>query len=267
MSSHHRVALAGPTLLTQLLTLVHWVISCTTLLFVPTATLFAPSSATSPADTSAIAALNLSHPILSLHPHPASSSSTFLATVDLSRGPSTASTPAVREVRLFDRKLQLAGPDEQPALASWAAAAATPYSKELAKPTVESLYPILSLIHHPEESYIEDRPFDAPSFAHAGAAGGASDGFGVSKRAAKRARKEAKADGAAEDGAEADEQAQGQGLPKRRNGQRAAGRAEIQRRLEEAKRRKEEADKKGDSGEVVAVEATESAPAVVVTEE
>lgn len=88
-------------------------------------------------------------------------------------------------------------------------------------------------MHHPDQSSIEDQPFDAPAFSQSGGMGaraGSEAGAapGLSKRAAKRQRAETKA-AEGEDG----EDKMG------RNGKRAAGRAEIQRRLEEARALKE----------------------------
>ncbi|GAA6010797.1 hypothetical protein JCM10207_005847 [Rhodosporidiobolus poonsookiae] len=245
----------------------------TALLYVPFSLLLpasAPSTATEEKPVPSL--LPFAHPILDFTPLPlpaaADSACEFLVSLDVARpaapgsAPSAASdaepTPLARAALspsssssgLALRALPTLTTDA--VLLSSACAPLPPKSK-LPIPTA-SLYPVLSLLHHPgDESFLNDPAVDLPAGADAAAmlAAGVGDGKPkggkvIRKKGAKGASFGMKRDADGEPDAEG------------RVGKRAVGRAETLRRYEEARRKVEEGKGEGlTEGERAAVEEIE----------
>lgn len=175
--------------------------SCTALLYNPFSSLLGNDT------TTPISVLDLSYPILDLTPVTASSTTSFHVSLDTSRG-TTPSTEAASLVCVSLASHVLALDTETSASSSAIAQAATSSTDKL--PNVASLYPVLSLLHHPDQSFEEG--------GDAGEGGEAGKGRGKGRKELKRSA----------EGSPAREVGEA-----RKTGKRAAGRAEIKRRLEE----------------------------------
>ena len=175
--------------------------------------------------TASTSLLDLSFPILDVTPVTASSISDFFVSLDLARGstPAEAITSSLRRVSLSAHSLSLAEDASAAAIASSAALSTDKL------PNVASLYPVLSLLHHPDQSFedgADDRQLDdAPG-----------KGRGKGRKELKRG---AESSPAREGGTKEVEGAH----PSKKTGKRAAGRAEINRRLEEQKAKLERGEK------------------------
>ncbi|GAA6010125.1 Trm82p [Rhodotorula paludigena] len=215
------------------------------LLFVPFTALL-PSSTSTPAGKASL--LAFAHPILDFAPAPipqsASSAAEFLVALDTTRpatsvatpapAPATpaddAPTPVVRAAldRESGQLVALATLTTDAVFLSSACASSASASEKQQGPSTASLYPVLSLLHHPGDDDFGDD-------ADVGGIGPASAGNGLPKggRGIKRPH-EAAAAGVA--GAGAGGPGEVGGFDSSR-GKRASGRAETLRRYEEAKRK------------------------------
>lgn len=184
---------------------------CTALLFIPYACLLAPAGVPSPVTPSL---LPFSHPILDVVglpvPAAAGSLSELLVSFDVTRASTAAemdASPPVARVSVRSDDLSLAA---LPTLTTDAVLFETACATTATQPAVSSLYPLLSLLHHPGDAM--------------------EDGEGTGEKVDKRNRGKKRAGPVDSDAATDSSDA-------RRPGKRAAGRAETLQRYEDAKRK------------------------------
>ncbi|ORY51213.1 hypothetical protein BCR35DRAFT_356084 [Leucosporidium creatinivorum] len=189
---------------------------CTALLYIPFSLLLGTST------TASTSLLDLTFPILDITPSP-STPDAFFVSVDVHRGTTpTATAPLLRQVTIASHSLSSLASEEADAAISKSASSETEQKK---LPNVASLYPVLSLLHHPDQGF-EETAEDVAEIA-------AGKGRGKGRKELKRQAESSPArDGSAKVEGE-------KGGPARKTGKRAAGRAEIRRRLEEQKVMKE----------------------------
>lgn len=203
----------------------------TALLYIPFRTLFADSTATDVAPPSLLA---FSHPILDVVgtpvPSAAGSLCEVLVSFDTTRGPGSPDSAPLTRVSLRSEDSSLVA---LPTLATDAVFFESACATTDSPPAVSSLYPVLSLLHHPGEVGDEADP----------------------EAAAKDKRNRGKKRGWTTDPDALSES--GDGI---RPGKRAAGRAETLQRYEEAKRKLASggADAPLTEGEKAAVQAIEA---------
>ncbi|GAA5893511.1 hypothetical protein JCM5296_007476 [Sporobolomyces johnsonii] len=209
----------------------------TALLYVPFSALLPPSSTTSTPSTAVPSLLPFAHPILDFTPLPVPSSSgsacEFLLSFDTTRGPfppassAPASSSSSDEVPPPVARVALTSAGQLEALPTLttdavllsSATTTTPVTQP--PPSVQSLYPVLMLIHHPGDE--SDLAFG----------GGESDLVGDGKPKGGKVPR-----GTKRSSTERGERDDELGLVgERRAGKRAIGRAETLRRWEEAKRK------------------------------
>ncbi|GAA5935205.1 hypothetical protein JCM1841_006444 [Sporobolomyces salmonicolor] len=211
----------------------------TALLYIPFSALLPPSSSTSTPSTTVPSLLPFAYPILDFTPLPVPSSSgsacEFLLSFDTTRGPFPLPSPASSAPASSSEEtpppvarvaLTQAGQLEAlPTLTTDAillSSATTPVAQQ---PGVQSLYPVLMLLHHPG---------DESEFAFGG---GEADLVGDGKPKGGKVPPRRGTKRASTDRGERDDEL---GLVgERRAGKRAIGRAETLRRWEEAKRKME----------------------------
>lgn len=193
----------------------HFIVnSCTALLYIPFTVLLGTST------TASTSLLDLTYPILDIAPSPSTPDS-FFVSLDIHRGASPSPTAApLRQVSIASHSLSLVSSEAADSVISKAASLETEQKK---LPNVASLYPVLSLLHHPDQGF-EETAEDVAEIA-------AGKGRGKGRKELKR---QADSSPARDGGAKTE----GAGSS-RKTGKRAAGRAEIRRRLEEQKEMKE----------------------------
>lgn len=171
--------------------------------------------------------LDLHHPVLDICASSSTLLNEFFVTLDTARGATTSEAAIpLRRVSLASSILQELEHGDFEAAICPAASASVDDDSQL--PGVASLYPVLSLLHHPGDSGGEAGDGDASASVDT------RQTSGVVSRKEKQKHNKRPADGSpARDEGESG-----------RNGKRAQGRAEIQRRLEAARRSREE---KGDN--------------------
>lgn len=190
------------------------------------ATLLSPS-----ADSTAVSVLDLQHPILDVCPTASTLLTEFWVTLDTTRGaPAAADAVPLRRVTLTSSILQLL---EHGELEADICSKAVSSADQL--PNVASLYPVLSLLHHPGDiGEGDDEAVDTRQI------GGTGRGKGR-----KELKRPAESSPAREDVVDASG----------RNGKRAEGRAEQTRRLAAARLKREAEGRTVKTGEETAAEA------------